>query len=172
MTLITFQDGKPVMRDGKVGTGSACCCGGSGCCGRPCCGVYVGWSINCNNDVVDGYQAVTWPANSCVSNHVAFEALCCVGNFQCPMAVRVRATCTGRNDALNCAVGCTYVLEYGKLLPNGNIGDWSTTLTYLTPSGNCNCNGTVLTVDVEERLTDDCVGGEPESTSPCTNEFP
>jgi len=27
MTLITFQDGKPVLRDGKVGTEQACCCG-------------------------------------------------------------------------------------------------------------------------------------------------
>ena len=26
MTLITFQDGKPVLRDGKVGTGQGCCC--------------------------------------------------------------------------------------------------------------------------------------------------
>jgi hypothetical protein len=26
MTLITFQDGKPVMRDGKVGTEQECCC--------------------------------------------------------------------------------------------------------------------------------------------------
>jgi hypothetical protein len=26
MTLITFQDGKPVLRDGKVGTESGCCC--------------------------------------------------------------------------------------------------------------------------------------------------
>lgn len=30
MTLITFQDGKPVMRDGKVGAGQGCCCE-SGC---------------------------------------------------------------------------------------------------------------------------------------------
>jgi len=28
MTLITFQDGKPVLRDGKVGTEQGCCCGG------------------------------------------------------------------------------------------------------------------------------------------------
>jgi hypothetical protein len=28
MTKITFQDGKPVMRDGKVGTGQGCCCDG------------------------------------------------------------------------------------------------------------------------------------------------
>jgi len=26
MTQITFQDGKPVLRDGKVGTGQGCCC--------------------------------------------------------------------------------------------------------------------------------------------------
>ena len=31
MTLITFFDGKVVMRDGKVGTGQACCCGQSKC---------------------------------------------------------------------------------------------------------------------------------------------
>lgn len=28
MTLITFQGGKPVFRDGKVGTGQGCCCDG------------------------------------------------------------------------------------------------------------------------------------------------
>lgn len=26
MTLITFQDGKPVLRDGKIGTEQDCCC--------------------------------------------------------------------------------------------------------------------------------------------------
>ena len=31
MTLITFQDGQPVMRDGKVGTEQECCCE------PPCC---------------------------------------------------------------------------------------------------------------------------------------
>ena len=31
MTLITFQDGKPVLRGGKVGTEQACCCGSAGC---------------------------------------------------------------------------------------------------------------------------------------------
>jgi hypothetical protein len=29
MTLITFQDGQPVLRGGKVGTEQACCCGQS-----------------------------------------------------------------------------------------------------------------------------------------------
>lgn len=32
MTLITFQDGVAVMRDGKVGTGLECCCGGCAPC--------------------------------------------------------------------------------------------------------------------------------------------
>lgn len=31
MTLITFQDGKPVFRDGKVGTEQECCCGCPSC---------------------------------------------------------------------------------------------------------------------------------------------
>jgi hypothetical protein len=38
MTLITFQDGKPVMRDGKIGTEQACCCGvGCEACTLTCC---------------------------------------------------------------------------------------------------------------------------------------
>ena len=32
MTLITFKDGKPVFRNGKVGTAQGCCCGGGICC--------------------------------------------------------------------------------------------------------------------------------------------
>lgn len=38
MTQITLQDGKLVLRDGKVGTGEGCCCGGGGgcdCCDEP-----------------------------------------------------------------------------------------------------------------------------------------
>jgi hypothetical protein len=32
MTKITFEDGKVVFRDGKVGTEQSCCCGPPGCC--------------------------------------------------------------------------------------------------------------------------------------------
>lgn len=33
MTLITFEDGKPLMKeDGKIGTGLECCCENQGCC--------------------------------------------------------------------------------------------------------------------------------------------
>jgi hypothetical protein len=37
MTLITIQDGKIVLRDGKVGTEQACCCGGDEPCECPTC---------------------------------------------------------------------------------------------------------------------------------------
>ena len=33
MTLITFQDGSPILKDGKIGTEQACCCGK---CAVPC----------------------------------------------------------------------------------------------------------------------------------------
>lgn len=34
MTTIAFRDGKVILRDGKVGTEAACCCGGG--CSGPC----------------------------------------------------------------------------------------------------------------------------------------
>ena len=36
MTLITFEDGKVVFRDGAVGTEQACCCGEDEPCSGPC----------------------------------------------------------------------------------------------------------------------------------------
>lgn len=67
MTLITFQDGKVVMRDGKVGTEQGCCCG---CatdedCTTQCC-VYV-WqayspvdpvTFECTGVCADGYTLI------------------------------------------------------------------------------------------------------------------
>lgn len=39
MTLITFQDGKPVMKeDGTIGTEQACCCVEESCIFGACCG--------------------------------------------------------------------------------------------------------------------------------------
>ena len=43
MTLITFQDGQVVMRDGQVGTEQACCCGANcGDCPLTCCLIIEG----------------------------------------------------------------------------------------------------------------------------------
>jgi len=36
MTNIAFKDGKPVLRDGKVGTGQGCCCNNPACCQHYC----------------------------------------------------------------------------------------------------------------------------------------
>jgi hypothetical protein len=40
MTLITFQDGSPILKDGKIGTEQACCCGGV------CCGGYTNCEVS------------------------------------------------------------------------------------------------------------------------------
>lgn len=53
MTQITFQDGKPVLRDGKVGTGQGCCCGRPACCQHFCnkmCCNQVKWVIPGNEN--------------------------------------------------------------------------------------------------------------------------
>ena len=51
MTLITLQDGKIVLRDGKVGTEQECCCGGpcEGCNSPNCC-----IALKNNQGVFDG----------------------------------------------------------------------------------------------------------------------
>lgn len=46
MTLITFQDGKVVLRDGKVGTEKECCCEPAGC--GVCVQVDYQWSFTEN----------------------------------------------------------------------------------------------------------------------------
>jgi hypothetical protein len=46
MTLITFQDGKPVLRDGKVGTEQECCCGGGECDCTLCTGGSVDYELD------------------------------------------------------------------------------------------------------------------------------
>lgn len=49
MTLITFQNGKPVFRDGKVGTEQGCCCG------KCCCTTIT------LNDLLYGNKPYSWP---------------------------------------------------------------------------------------------------------------
>jgi len=59
MTLITFQDGKPLMKDGKVGTEQDCCCetgGGEGGGGDP---------VPC--DCTSQPSGITLPGNTPVS---------------------------------------------------------------------------------------------------------
>ena len=57
MTLITLQDGKVVMRDGKVGTEQACCCGG-------CC---------CVDGVADGTKTTREACEECLPAYECFD---------------------------------------------------------------------------------------------------
>lgn len=50
MTKITFKDGKPVIRDGKIGSGQGCCCAEEACCGQ----------LNLN-DLLYGDEPYSWP---------------------------------------------------------------------------------------------------------------
>lgn len=57
MTTITFQNGNVVFRDGKVGSGSECCCSQSVCCGIPKnCTV----TVSASDDYVYDQASNTW----------------------------------------------------------------------------------------------------------------
>lgn len=64
MTLITFQDGKVVMRDGKVGTGQECCCDGEVAC---CVEVY---------EMAGGFD---WEPHSAETIQNSIDELCALG---------------------------------------------------------------------------------------------
>jgi hypothetical protein len=87
MTLITFQDGAVVFRDGQVGTEQACCCGGV-CCGPDCSG---GFSVDFIPDAgVDaafsaflsgkGYSNVQYIQNDLIGNAGWFADCCKTGD--------------------------------------------------------------------------------------------
>lgn len=69
MTLITFQDGKPVLRDGKVGTEQACCCTVPCTCNTCEAHIYVnGVEVPVNNPF--GYTPLS-ECNECAINSVS-----------------------------------------------------------------------------------------------------
>lgn len=58
MSQLTVQDGKLVLRDGKLGVGQACCCGG-GCTGR--CNFQVNAGGLVNTECEGGCECITHP---------------------------------------------------------------------------------------------------------------
>lgn len=58
MTQITVQDGKIVLRDGKVGTGEGCCCEGGFCPPGTQCTIYPFYEVDYCEEV-DGQWVVT-----------------------------------------------------------------------------------------------------------------
>lgn len=87
MTLVTFSDGKVVMKDGSVGTETACCCGG----GATACDCPASLAIG-NNSVTITFSilvdAVPWGTcdaciTGCTGGTLTFHAAACVyyGDF-------------------------------------------------------------------------------------------
>lgn len=160
-----------------VAVDPACCCEPSACCFciEPCCPVYVVYTT-CSGDPPASIQA-TFANNSCISEQIIFEELCCTAGFfpKCAAAVRVRAVCTGKNTAGNCAVDCTYVLEYASV-HDPAWGGWQTTPTYYRAAtndmGDCDCTGAVISLSVEQRMEGDCASGEPAAdASTCSDTY-
>jgi hypothetical protein len=90
MTLITFEDGKVVFRDGAVGTGEACCCGPSGECtaDADCC--YCDFATLTAIPTTEPNPADGFPGCSCVpdigevGNPYSFwSCYCLVPNLTC-----------------------------------------------------------------------------------------
>ena len=91
MTQITLQDGKIVLRDGKVGTEQACCCGG--CCGRVVWHRVYGECNNLPDDFVvadvgaDCYAYYTFEDWDCQNALVGRD---CGAGDQCNIYARVK----------------------------------------------------------------------------------
>lgn len=92
MTLITFQDGKPLFRDGKVGTEQACCCEGA----EECCGGYLNCQVSytvtlSTGQVIEGTGYLPVLENTDVANSVGGLEFSVVGeriNGICRLRIR------------------------------------------------------------------------------------
>ena len=109
MTQITFQDGKPVLRDGKVGTAQGCCCKLGCCvryCNKLCCQTITftfAFSSGCGGSSGTATVSV---GNDCYADHTLT-----VG--ECSVTFRVKVTCSGYNADQDCDTDCTVsAIEY------------------------------------------------------------
>jgi hypothetical protein len=138
MTLITFQDGAVVFRDGKVGTEQACCCGqecdlSAAAEEQPA--VSMATDCNCEVGTLDGNYSYTgvdfngygWGGTSTCDVDAVF------GEFLAPVSVNIDS---------NCVVGVsTYQLGEGGF-PSGLSGTADGT-GLLSVDANGNIVGTV-----------------------------
>lgn len=108
MTLVTFQDGRVVMRDGKVGTEQACCCGQCDC-------------TNCDVSVIVEIESETIDVG--IDNvWSAFVQLCFeAGNSR---STRAKAYCENGKVHASVEVGwvypgyCARVVTYNYIFDN------------------------------------------------------
>lgn len=155
MTLIAFENGGPVFRDGKVGTEQGCCCG--------CCAEVVWHRVHgeCNNlpdDFVfvdvdeDCYAYYTWEDWECQEPLVGRD---CGAGGQCNIYARVKVT--GNTPGQ---------IEY---LQSENPDVWGPE----TPGGFCDCPGSFGSLEVACKQcseTADCQ--QPDGYPNCADILP
>jgi hypothetical protein len=110
MTLITFQDGAVVMRDGKVGTEQDCCCE------QPPCECFPRFStppVECEIDYI-GFQ-VTFTTTACGGQNITqpfqlneangyFESFGPLGANGCEYTILAQAFCFGDRYILDISI--------------------------------------------------------------------
>lgn len=169
MTKIAFENGKPVMRDGKIGTGQGCCCDQPGC------------SRCIRNGERDCAHKTEESCEECVRTYACEETRQTECDGDCPEGlapgepVRVVASQTpgcenwtgyGTTTAYGIAtVGCGQILsvaldpEYHDGLgpPTGfaRLGRVAPTITATVTQSGGSASGAVLAVELGES-TDDC----------------
>jgi len=130
MTLITFEDGKAVFRDGKVGTEQACCCEEGEVCCNPDCG--FAWPVDFTPDAGmdaaftaflegQGHTNVeftqdaaagtaAWSSDCCVSDPSSTSSFTVTGSIAgTPQSVTfyVSPCVTSKTEGTNCVEGLT-----------------------------------------------------------------
>jgi len=155
MTLITFQDGKAVMRDGKIGVSSDCCCG----CGRCVVPPHVIVQGDTVIPVRGSYAEPRWRTRAeCERCRMCVERLetecngyCPGGAVEIPVSLAFSADC-GSGAAGTAKVGCGTVLS--ATLTNGGSG--YATATFAEPTLTLSVSGGtggVLTIDGYNKLS-------------------
>ena len=117
MTLITFDSGKVVMRDGKVGTEQECCCDDEPCVCPPCSDEFsfsVAWA---------GLTATTTTCFDGGYSGAAFEF-----NDDGLIAINVSATCEDGNWTLSASLcydqdGCLVASNYSVVIPCEDVDE-------------------------------------------------
>jgi len=156
MTLITFQDGKAVMRDGKIGVSSDCCCGCGRCVMPP---LFQFDGVGGNFLVRDSYAEPRWRTRAeCERCRMCVERLetecngyCPGGAVEIPVSLAFSADC-GSGAAGTAKVGCGTVLS--ATLTNGGSG--YATATFAEPTLTLSVSGGtggVLTIDGYNKLS-------------------
>ena len=186
MPRITVQDGKLVVREGKIGTGHECCCGGSGDCSNCECSAVISiagvsfpadgqpYAI-CTTEDADWVFGSAFPYNYAVT-HATAQVLCVDGQLRVSVSVgysqggdgafpfvvgELHTPGTGifesfRNDRL-------YVFEqYDSCGCATGDATLSETTTMVTPPLTAGCQSELHTDEWSEAvITLDCECGNP-----------